>query len=123
MHKPFLFEIQTGLLCARKRHFFPNIGQSSRTMLAFFAVDVKTCSSGNRPSSGGQEKQNKTREKTMFWGRLGYKHVQTSLETCFIFIFWFVCLCCLLWFLLVSFGFFWFLLVFDSLGRIRINPD
>jgi hypothetical protein len=54
--------------------------------------------------------QNKTK-KTMFWGLLGSRHVQTRLENMFLFCFFLVSL------------FFWFLWVFDSLGFTQINPN
>jgi len=59
------------------------------------------------------KKTKKKKKQTMFWGLLGSRHVQTSLDN--MFFFWFL-------FLFVSL-FFWFLWFFDSLGLNQINRD
>ena len=112
MHKPFLLEIQTGLLWVWKRQFVsPNTLHDLKPywLLAvvhkFFLVEIEL-RMVNHPTPP---------KKQMFLGLLGSRHVQTSLEN--IMLFGILC------FLLVSLFLFFVSLGFDSLGLVQINPD
>ena len=78
----------------RARGISSQIEYIRQTNIGLFVIDTKAFSSGNRPWSGGPKNKNRKINKT-FWGLLGSRHVQTSLE-----IMWLI--------LFLLFGFRWF---------------